>query len=104
MTALGCCGVDELPQRLNDAQRRARTVVGLVSLAAACLAVRRGGPVAGITAAGAGWFGLSHLVAAGTGYPGCPELGAIPSLIAGREVRVGCVPWRIVDRKLGLAR
>jgi hypothetical protein len=25
-----------------------------------------------------GWFGVSHVVAAATAYPGCPELGAVP--------------------------
>ena len=104
MTTLGCCRVGELPQRLNDGQRRARTVVGLASLAAAYAAARRRGPVGLVAAAAAGWFGASHLVAARTGYPGCPELGAIPSLLAGRDVRVRCVPWRTVDRELGLAR
>ena len=44
----------------------------------------------------------SHLVAARTGYPGCPELGAIPSMLLRRDVRVGCVPWRILDRRLRL--
>lgn len=104
MSALGCCRVEDLPQRLNDGQRRARTLVGMVSLATAYMASRHRSPSAALVAAGAGWFGLSHLVAAGTGYPGCPELGAIPSLLARREVRVGCVPWRIVDNRLGLAR
>ena len=76
----------------------------LNALATAYMASRHRSPSAALVAAGAGWFGLSHLVAAGTGYPGCPELGAIPSLLARREVRVGCVPWRIVDNRLGLAR
>lgn len=44
------------------------------------------------------WFGLSHLVAAATGYRGCPELGAIASLFTDEPVRVGCGPWRRLDR------
>lgn len=44
------------------------------------------------------WFAASHLVAGASGYPGCPELGAIPSLLAGRRVETRCGPWRIFDR------
>ena len=47
------------------------------------------------------WFGISHLVAGMTGYPGCPELGAIPSVILGRRVATGCGPWERIDRRLG---
>jgi hypothetical protein len=103
MTALGCCSVEALPERLNDQQRHARTVVGLLSLGAAVLAARRAGALGTLGAAGASWFGLSHLVAARTGYAGCPELGAIPSVILRRDVAIGCVPWRIADRRLGIA-
>jgi hypothetical protein len=77
---------------------------GLVSLGAAVLAARRAGALGALGVAGAGWFGASHLVAVRTGYAGCPELGAIPSVILRREVQVGCVPWRIADRRLGLAQ
>jgi hypothetical protein len=47
------------------------------------------------------WFAISHLVAALTRYPGCPELGAIPSLLLGRTVPTGCRPWGRIDRLLG---
>lgn len=97
MTPLGCCAVDELPKRLNDEQRSARAVVGLVSLAVGLVVARRAGARGALGSAGAGWFGASDLVAARTGYAGCPELGAIPSVILGREVQVGCMPWRIAD-------
>jgi hypothetical protein len=69
----------------------------------AALAARRSGMIRVLGAPGAGWLGASHLVAARTGYAGCPALGAIPSLIRGRDVQVGCVPWRIADRELGLS-
>jgi hypothetical protein len=46
------------------------------------------------------WFGVSHVVAALTGYPGCPELGAIGSLIVRRQLRIGCSPWDAIDRRL----
>ena len=102
MAALGCCSVDELPARLNDRQRSARTCVGVASLGLAVLAARRAGVLGALGAAGAGWFGASHLVAARTGYAGCPELGAIPSVILRREVQIGCVPWHVADQRLGL--
>src|SRR5438046_1273442 len=43
------------------------------------------------------WFGVSHLVAAQMGYQGCPELGAIASVIQGRRIETGCVPWDRAD-------
>jgi hypothetical protein len=46
------------------------------------------------------WFGISHLVAAVTGYSGCPELGAIPSVMLARPVVTGCGPWERIDRRL----
>lgn len=54
--------------------------------------------------AGAGWFGASHVVAALTRYPGCPELGAVPGVLLRREVHVGCAAWRVVDQCFGLTR
>jgi len=44
------------------------------------------------------WFGISHLVAGVTGYRGCPELGAIPSVMLGRPVTTSCRPWELIDR------
>lgn len=46
------------------------------------------------------WFGASHLVAAATGYRGCPELGAIPSLVLRRRVSTVCKPWERFDEWL----
>jgi hypothetical protein len=46
------------------------------------------------------WFGISHLIAAVTGYPGCPELGAIPSVMLDRPVSTSCGPWERIDRQL----
>jgi hypothetical protein len=93
MTIPGCCNVDRLPEQLNDRQRRARTVVGVASLAVAALVARRSRRLSTLAATTSGWFGISHLIAARTGYPGRPELGAIVSLLLGRDVHVGCVPW-----------
>lgn len=104
MTLAGCRNAGELPEQLNNRQRRARTIVGVASLGLAILATRRAGIAGTLTAASTGWFGVSHLVAARTGYAGCPELGAIASVILRRDVQVGCVPWQIADRCLGLTR
>lgn len=46
----------------------------------------------------AGWFGVSHLVAAATAYDGCPEIGAIASVVRGEDVVTRCGPWSILDR------
>ncbi len=104
MSYLGCCRDEDLPPRLSDRQRIARLTVGLMSLAVAARVRRRAGTLGAVSAAGAGWFGISHVVAAKTRYSGCPELGAISSLLLHRDVHVGCVPWRNADRWLGLAR
>jgi hypothetical protein len=47
----------------------------------------------------AGWFGVSFRVAARTGYAGCPEVGAIPSLLLGREIATRCPPLERVDAR-----
>jgi hypothetical protein len=46
------------------------------------------------------WLGSSHLVAAVTAYRGCPEVGAIPSLLLQRHVVTTCTPWERLDRRL----
>ena len=46
------------------------------------------------------WFGISHLIAALMGYYGCPELGAIPSVMQGRRIETGCAPWDRADQLL----
>ena len=43
------------------------------------------------------WLGLSHLVAAVTSYRGCPEVGAIASLLLRRQVITTCRPWEHLD-------
>jgi hypothetical protein len=84
-------------------QRRQRLRTGLGFLAAALvlagLAARGVAlallwPLAGI----AFWFGTSFLVAARTRYQGCPEVGAIPSLLLGRRVATRCPPLERIDR------
>jgi hypothetical protein len=105
----GCC-IDEttvgdvVEQSMDPRARAARAGVGLAQLAlAGGIADRRlpGGvalwPVALIPA----WFGISHLIAAVIGYRGCPELGAIPTVMQGRPVGTVCEFWDRVDRRLG---
>jgi hypothetical protein len=46
------------------------------------------------------WLALSHVAAAATGYRGCPEIGAIPSLLLRRRVVTTCSPWKRLDRRL----
>lgn len=103
MSAQGCFAGD-LPPRLGYRQRAARAAVSAGSLGIAVLTARRAGRPATIVTAGAGWFGASHVVAALTRYPGCPELGAVPGVLLRREVHVGCAPWRVVDQCFGLTR
>ena len=87
---------------LSDAQRRARGLagVGFLGLAAATLRWPRAASLP--TALSAGWLAASHLVAAAIGYRGCPELGAIPTLVLGRRVETRCGPWELLDARLGL--
>lgn len=78
----------------------ARAAVGVAFLAGAgALASRKSrGEIALWPAATVPtWFGVSHLVAAVTGYQGCPELGAIPSLILDHAVGTHCTAWDLVD-------
>lgn len=104
----GCCpqdaggAVSHAP--MGRAARRSRAAAGLVFLAiAGGLASRR---LAGSVALWPAslvptWFGISHLVASVTGYQGCPELGAIPSVMLGRPVGTSCELWRRIDRWVG---
>jgi multisubunit Na+/H+ antiporter MnhB subunit len=46
------------------------------------------------------WLGVSHLVAAATAYRGCPEAGAILSLVLRRHVITTCRPWERLDRRM----
>ncbi|MGD9658508.1 MAG: hypothetical protein AB7U61_12880 [Methylocystis sp.] len=97
-----CCNNDSADWRpLNAGQRRARLVAGVVLLSLAlALPWSSAGWIA--LAVAAGWLGATHVLAAAMAYPGCPELGAVPSLLLGRWVRIGCTPWRWADARLRL--
>jgi hypothetical protein len=87
-------------QTLNPRQRGARLIAGLILLVlAAALPWSSGWTVLAIIS---GWVGATHVLAAAMGYPGCPELGAVPSLLLRRSAKVGCVPWRWLDARLHL--
>ncbi len=105
----GCCvssgneESDVSAEPLAGWQRKARSRTGFLFLAGgallclgACLLTVLLWPLAALAA----WFGISHLAAGRTGYRGCPELGAIPSLILGRHVETRCAPWDRIDRRI----
>lgn len=87
---------------LSDPQRAARAAVGAGVTLLALGSLRSVTFARGLVASGLGWFGVSHLVAAATRYNGCPERGAIPSLLLGRHVPTRCSPWETIDARLGL--
>lgn len=100
----GVCTVDTRDQRgrapLTAQQRLARLIAGVGFLAlAAPLLTRRAARPAGTVA---GWFGVTHVLAAGTAFGGCPELGAVPSLLLRREIASECGPWAWLDERLRL--
>jgi hypothetical protein len=104
----GCC-VDETIEgevvqlTMHRRARAARAGVGLVQLAlGGALASRKlpGGVALWPTALIPTWFGISHLIAAVIGYRGCPELGAIPTVMLGRPVGTLCEFWDRLDRRL----
>lgn len=92
-----------MSDQMSGRSRQARAAAGLGFLAlAGALASRQAPgrvalwPLALVPT----WFGISHLVAGVTGYRGCPELGAIPSVMLGRPVETSCRPWERIDRLL----
>jgi hypothetical protein len=101
----GCCsedgGVVESQAPMARAARRSRAMAGLVFLVfAGALGTRRLPGAIALWPASLvpTWFGISHLVAGVTGYQGCPELGAIPSVMLGRPVGTSCELWQRIDR------
>lgn len=100
---IGFCAPGDAPSEpLTGRQRAGRAVVGGVLIAAAAGALVSPNPARAMVVSGLGWLGVSHVVAAATRYNGCPELGAIPSLVLGRHVHTRCGPWRSLDQRLGL--
>ncbi|MGJ0533157.1 hypothetical protein [Methylocystis sp.] len=97
-----CCNDNPAGWRpLTAKQRLARLIVGIaLTLVALALPWSPAGWI--MLTVIAGWLGATHILAAAMAYPGCPELGAAPSLLLGRWVKIGCTPWRWLDAKLGL--
>ena len=86
---------------ITNRQRVARAIAGVGWLGFAWIFLRIPLPaIAWSLAIISAWFGISHLVAGWTGYPDCPELGAIASLVARRYVRTRCGPWERIDQRL----
>lgn len=97
-----CCGKTrhpgDNPSRVLAARHRAaRAVFGIGFLLLALRSVALPAVVGVQLLVVAGWFGLSHLAAAVTGYPDCPELGAIASVLLRRYVPTRCGPWERFD-------
>lgn len=100
-TTSGCCVADEAAMNCPSRAVRAAAGAGFLAIAGAMASRRLPGRIAlWPTALVPTWFGISHLVAGVTGYPGCPELGAIPSVMLGRPVATGCGPWERIDLRL----
>lgn len=98
----GCCATDEAVMGRPSRAIRAAAGVGFLVIAGALSSRQLPGGIALWPAALVPtWFGISHLVASMTGYSGCPELGAIPSVMLARPVATGCGPWERIDRRLG---
>jgi hypothetical protein len=103
----GCCSDADGPSTQGTAMsrpaRRARAVAGLGFLVVAGALGSRQLPgrialwPASLVPT---WFGISHLVASVTGYEGCPELGAIPSVMLNRPIATSCGPWKRIDQRL----
>jgi hypothetical protein len=99
---VGCFAGSRMAVPPTPRGRAARALAGIGFFGvAAALVTRLDGATAMAGGALALWFGLSHLVAAATAYPGCPELGAVPSLVRGRPLGTNCEAWRRIDRVLG---
>ena len=97
-----CCPNDDVEWHgLNRGQRVARLLAGvLLLLTALSLPWSAVGWI--MLAVVVGWIGATHVLAAATAYPGCPELGAVPSLLLRRRVKFRCLPWQWVDARLKL--
>jgi len=102
----GCCSDadgGETGLAMGPRARRARAAAGVgFLLLAGAMSPRRlpGGIALWPAAIVPTWFGVSHLVSSVTGYRGCPELGAIPSVLLGRPVGTNCGPWERFDRRI----
>jgi len=101
----GSCAVggDARVAGVSPGGRAARAVVGLAALGVGGALATRAlpGRIALWPAALVpSWFGISHLVAAMVGYNGCPELGAIPTVMHGRPIGSRCRMWSALDARL----
>lgn len=97
----GCCSEDAVSHApMGRTARWSRALAGVwFLLLAGALGTRRlpGGIALWPTSLVPTWFGISHLVGGVTGYHGCPEIGAIPSVMLGRQVKTNCQLWQSID-------
>jgi len=106
MLSGGCCS-DAGSVAMGPRARRARAIagVGFLAIAGGMASRQLPGKISLWPAAIVPtWFGIAHLVASVTGYEGCPELGAIPSVMLDRHVATGCGLWEQIDRHLRTRR
>ncbi len=89
---------DAVLPALEQRHRIARVVAGggFAAMAWLCWRTRISRPLGVV----AGWFALSHVIAGITAYPGCPELGAVPSVVRERQVVTKCGPWKLLDARI----
>lgn len=74
-----------------NSRLRSGATIGAATLVAGALAYRGVGELWPLVSVAA-WFSLSFLVAGVTGYPGCPETGAVLSVFRRSRVSTACPP------------
>ncbi len=94
-TAPGDAQCSAPPALLDRRARRARLLqaaaIGALTSAVGALAYLRLAELWPLVTVGA-WFALSFAVAGVSGYPGCPETGAVLSLLRRRNLPTSCPP------------
>lgn len=99
---VGCCIPDPETEAMSRLGRAARAGAGLgfLGLAGALSTRALPGEIAlWPLALVPTWFGISHLIAGMINYRGCPELGAIPSVMLARRIETPCGPWERFDAR-----
>lgn len=71
---------------LNPNRKLLRALIGVLLSFIALFLWFSTSPTLQVLSALDGWFALSFIVASITGYDGCPEIGAVPSLLLSRPI------------------
>tara|TARA_R110002050_G_scaffold282297_1_gene430183 strand:+ start:1105 stop:1530 length:426 start_codon:yes stop_codon:yes gene_type:complete len=90
---------DKMPDRLRPSQQVFRIILGCILLFISMKTISLNLVISAVLIA---WFGLSFIVAGATAYPGCPELGAIPSMFTSKPIDTGRSPLHTIEGKMGL--